>query len=68
MQVLRKAGFTRQKLVIFAIPRDEFLREQYVKDMSLYNSDFYGNNRSDAVHKFGYSFKRKIFIQKLLIK
>ena len=32
-------GFTRQKLQITAIQRDEFLRQQYVSDVSIYNPE-----------------------------
>jgi len=36
---LKANGFTRQKLRTTAIQQDEYLRQQYVQDISVYSSD-----------------------------
>ena len=36
---LHQSGFTRQKLRIAAIQRDEVLRQQYISDVSIYNRE-----------------------------
>ena len=36
---VHQSGLTRQKLVTTATQRDEFLREQFISDVSVYNPD-----------------------------
>ena len=36
---LHQNGFTRQKLRIAAVQRDEFLRQQYISEVSIYSSE-----------------------------
>ena len=62
---MKTAGFTHQKLAIFALQRDDSLREQYRADVSLYQRetllflDEMGANGRDAVGKYGYSLRGK---------
>ena len=60
---LHENGFTRQKLQITAIQRDEFLRQQYVADISIYNPEMLvfldetGADCRNAMRKYGYSMR-----------
>jgi len=60
---LHENGFTRQKLQITAIQRDEFLRQQYVSDISIYNPEMLvfldetGADCRNAMRKYGYSLR-----------
>ena len=60
---LHASGFTRQKLIITAKQRSEFLRAQYLIDMQVYRGhpellafvDETGTDRRDCMRRFGYS-------------
>ena len=72
---LKKANFTRQRLKLYAIQRDEFLRAQFITDVSLYSKDMLvfldetGTDRRDTIRKKGYSLRGKpIRAQRLLAK
>ncbi|MDD9817574.1 MAG: hypothetical protein OXU61_05515, partial [Gammaproteobacteria bacterium] len=60
---LHENGFTRQKLQITAIQRDEFLRQQYVSDISIYNPEMLvfldetGADCRNTMRKYGYSLR-----------
>ena len=38
---LQKSGFTRQRLYTTALQRDEFLRQQYILDLSVYSLEIF---------------------------
>ena len=74
-KVLKKAGFTRQRLAVYALQRDDFLRQQYVADVSLYARhtllfiDETGTDARDAVRHHVYSIRGKpLKAQKLLVR
>ena len=74
-KVLKTSGFTRQKLVTYALQRDGLLRDQFSTDVSLYepNSlvflDETGTDSRDAVRTYGYSIRGKpLQAQKLLVR
>ena len=74
-KVLKKEGFTRQKLVNYAMQRDDGIREQFKADVSLYTResllfiDETGNDSKDTVRSHGYSFRGKpMKVQKLLVR
>ena len=62
---LSKARFTRQKLQIKALQRDEFLRQKYISDVSLLTSDMFifvdetGADNRNIIRKYGYSLHGK---------
>lgn len=62
---LHKVGFTRQKMKLAAIGRDEALRSQFSADVSLYTSEMMifldetGSDRRDSLRKYGYSVRGK---------
>ena len=62
-KVLKNTGFTRQKLVLFALQRDDALRKQFTADVSLYSKkslifiDETGTDSKDTVRSYGYSFE-----------
>ena len=62
---LKANGFTRQKLRTTAIQQDEYLRQQYVQDISVYSSDMLifvdetGADRRNVIRKYGYSLRGK---------
>ena len=73
---LKKVGFTHQKLAMYALQRDDTLREQFVSDVSIYPRetllfvDETGANWKDAVRKYGYIASEEsqlIKAQKLLV-
>ena len=74
---LQKSGFTRQKMVIEAQQRCEFLRTKYLIEMSIYTGhpeffifvDETGADRRDSMRKFAYSLKGKPAVAtKLLVR
>jgi transposase len=72
---IRKMNFTRQRLRIHAMQRDDDLRRQYCDDVSLYNAetiifvDETGTKKIDAVRRIGYSLRGRPFkAQKLLVR
>ena len=62
---LHNSGFTRQKLRLVALQRDEFLRQKFMLDVSAYNSDMFifldetGADRRNTIRKYGYSMRGK---------
>ena len=62
---LRRVGFTRQKMKLASIGRDEELRSQFSADLSLYPPEMIifldetGSDRRDAIRKYGYSVRGK---------
>ena len=62
---LHKAGFTRQKLLLYAAQRSEFLRMKYTSEMSIYNTEMMifvdetGTDMRDIHRKHGYSLRGK---------
>ena len=72
---LSKAGFTHQKLSTYALQRDDFLRQQFISDVSLYDRetllffDETGTNGTDTIRKAGYSLRGiPLKAQKLMIR
>lgn len=62
---LHASGFTRQKLRYVAIQRDEFLRQKFIVDMSVYSPEMLvfldesGADRRNTLRKYGYSIRGK---------
>ena len=62
---VHQSGLTRQKLVTTATQRDEFLREQFISDISVYNPDILifidetGADRRNLLCSHGYSIRGK---------
>ena len=62
---LQKSGFTRQKLRITATQRDDFLRQQYISEVSIYSPEMLifldetGTDRRNTLRHYGYSIERK---------
>ena len=62
---LSKSGFTYQRLRIVAKQRDEFCRQLYMSDMTIYSPDMLifidetGADRKDSIRKYGYSMRGK---------
>ena len=62
---LQASGFTRQKLRYAALQRDEFLRQKFILDMSVYNPEMLifldetGADRRNILRKYGYSMRGK---------
>ena len=62
---LHKSGFTHQRLRSVALQQDQFLREKFVVDVSLYSTDMFvfidetGVDRRNTLRKYGYSLRGK---------
>ena len=62
---LKESGFTRQKLCYVALQRDDYLRQKFTWDMSLYDPSMFifldetGTDRRDVPRKYGYSMRGK---------
>ena len=60
---LHSSGFTRQKLKITASQQDEFLRQQFISDVSVYDQEMLifvdetGSDRRNQIRKYGYSIR-----------
>lgn len=72
---LHQSGFTRQKIRISALQKDELLRQQYIKDVSIYNTEMLifldqtGADRRNALRRYGYSMRSKpIVSHELLVR
>ncbi|XP_065888536.1 uncharacterized protein [Dysidea avara] len=72
---LQKSGFTRQKLRITATQRDDFLRQQYISEVSIYSPEMLifldetGTDRRNTLRHYGYSMRGKpIVSHQLLIR
>ena len=70
---LHQSGFTRQKLRIAATQRDEVLRQQYITEVSIYNSEMLifldetGADRRNALQRYGYSMRGKPIVSHQLL-
>ena len=59
------SGFTRQKLRYVALQRDEFLRQKFILDVSVYDPDMLvfldetGADRRNMLRKYGYNMRDK---------
>lgn len=74
-KVIKKAGFSRQKLATYALQRDDSLRLQFKTDVAMYTReslvfvDETGTDSKDAVRTHGYSLRGKpLHAQKLLVR
>ena len=72
---LHRIGFSRQKLRIVAIQRNDFLRAQFVSDVSIYEPEMLifldetGSDRRNSIRKHGYSLKGKPLVSyELLVR
>ena len=72
---LHQSGFTRQKLRIAAMQRDEFLRQQYISEVSIYSREMLifldetGADRRNALRRYGYSIRgNPIVSHQLLVR
>ena len=60
---LHNSGFTHQKLCLVATQRDEFIRQQYILDVSVFKPEMLvfidetGADRRNALRKYGYSLR-----------
>lgn len=60
---LHSNGFTRQKLHLIAVQRDEFLRQQYILDVSIYQPEMLvfldetGADQRNVLRRYGYSMR-----------
>ena len=70
---LHKCGFTRQKLRTVALQQDQFLRQQFMCDMSAYSTDMFifidetGSDNRNALRKYGYSLRGKTPVSHALL-
>ena len=72
---LASAGFTRQRLQITAVQRDEYLRQKFAADVALFPADMFifidetGADNRNCIRKYGYSCRGKpLRSQKLLVR
>ena len=62
---LHRIGFSRQKLRVVALQRSDFLRAQFVSDVSIYEPEMLifldetGSDRRNSIRKYGYSLRGK---------
>ena len=62
---LQRSGFTRQKLRITATQRDEYIRQKYVLEVSIYSPEMLifldktGADRRNTLRRHGYSMRGK---------
>ena len=62
---LHQSGFTRQKLRLVAVQRDNFLRQKFALDVSLYRPDMLvfldetGSDQRNMLRKYSYSIRGK---------
>ena len=73
-KLLKKNGFSRQRIYSYAIQRDEELRLQFMDDVSIYESpgmfiflDEMGTDRCNIYHKKGYSIRGKPLREQTLL-
>ena len=70
---LHNSGFTRQKLKIVALQRDEFLRQQFIVDVSVYNTDMLvfidetGADRRNLLRRHGYSLRGMPLVKQAML-
>ena len=62
---LKRVGYSRQRMKLVAIQRDDGLRAQFVSDVSLYEPEMLifidetGSDKRDSLRKYGYSLRGK---------
>jgi len=62
---LQRSGFTRQKLRITATQRDEYMRQKYISEVSIYSPEMLifldetGADRRNTLRRYGYSMRGK---------
>ena len=60
---IHESGFTHQKLWLVAVQRDEFLRQQFTTDVSVYKPEMFvfidetGADRRNILRRYGYSLR-----------
>ena len=70
---LQKCGFTRLKLRTVALQQDQFLRQQFICDMSAYSTDMFifidetGSDNRNTLRKYGYSLRGKTPVNHALL-
>ena len=70
---LHKCGFTRQKLRTVALQQDQFLRQQFMCDMSVYSTNMFifidetGSDNRNALRRYGYSLRGKTPVNHALL-
>ena len=58
---MHKSGFTYQRLKVTALQQDEFLRQQFILEVSVYSPEMLvfidetGTDHRNLVRKYGYS-------------
>ena len=72
---LHKSGFTRQKLRLVALQRDNLLRSQFASDVSIFNQEMLifldetGSDKRNCMKQHGYSLRGKPLVShKLLVR
>ena len=70
---LHKSGFTRRKIGYIAIQQDQFLREQFISDVSVFDPEMFvyvdetGSDRRNRLRNFGYSLRGKPLRNQVLL-
>ena len=70
---LKTCGFTRQKLRTVSLQQDQSLRQQFMCDISAYNTDMFifidetGSDNRNALRKYGYSLRGKTPVSHALL-
>ena len=70
---LHRSGFSHQKLRIVAIKRDDFLRSQFILDVSIYEPEMLifldetGSDRRNTIRRHGYSLQGKPLVSHELL-
>ena len=70
---LHNSGFTHQKLKIVALLRDEFLCQQFIVDVSVYNTDMLvfidetGADRRNLLRRHGYSLRGMPLVKQAML-
>ena len=72
---LKRIGFTRQRLKLAALQREDFLRSQFASDISIYNPEMLifldetGSDQRATIRRYGYSLRGKPLVsEKLLVR
>ena len=72
---IHRNGFTRKKLKVVALQRNDSLREEYREEVSIFKKEMFlfvdetGTDRRDALRRFGYSLRgKRATSQKLLVR
>ena len=72
---MHKSGFSRQRMRVVALQRDEILRATFASEVSIYNADMFifvdetGTDRRDMLRRYSYSWRGKPAVaHKLLVR